>query len=502
MKTGIKLSLLSFGVLIAFYLIFYEAIWRWSICRQYCSPGHSLMVTRKTGNSAARDAYASPGQKGVLKQLAGPGRHFYNPWDYEVEHLDHVWIPGGKVGVIKNEIGTDLPQGRFLANPDEKGTQWEVLTPGEWRINRFGRSVELAPAVIVKPGYVGVQTLREGDNKGILDEVLHPGLYHINPRERRIDIVEIGYREWSVVTQRSDRSGDNGVRRNSGVSFPLADGKEMHLDFTVIWGVFPKEAPRIIREYGTVKMVESKVIEPQVLSICKNLGSNLTTMQFIEGDTREQFQRNVTTALQEMGEEKGIHILIALVKGFHPAEDIKETIQKRMLAEEEKKTLKIEEQTDVVRAQLEQAQRMVDIALRDYDAETAAVIATEREAGLKKAAEIKARADREVAGFRMQKAEVSATALKISGQASADVIEAKRKADAQKLEMHITAFGGAPAFNLFTFAENLPDDLRIRYRYSGPGTLWTDSDKDLKDLSAKKLLHHLGRQGTPPRMGE
>jgi hypothetical protein len=98
----------------------------------------------------------------------------------------------------------------------------------------------------------------------------------------------------------------------------------------------------------------------------------------------------------------------------------------------------------------------------------------------------------------MQKAELNATAMKIAGHAQADVVEAKRKADARKLEMQIRAFGGPPAYNLYTFARHLPDDLRIRYRYAGAGTLWTDSDMDIKDLSAKKLLESLATTDAKP----
>jgi regulator of protease activity HflC (stomatin/prohibitin superfamily) len=490
MKPILRIAL-AVVVLVAAAVAAYAVVWRWMICRTYCPIGHSLLVARKTGTPAPRDAYAGEGQQGVLEQLAGPGRHFFNPWTYSVREIEDLFIPAGQIGVVKNNVGRDLPQGRFLAGPDEKGTQKVVLTPGTWRLNLHGQKVQTVGATIIQPGYVGVQTLREGDKKGILDDTLQPGYYNINPREIRVDVLEIGYRVWTAHTQFTTVRGKRVVKPDTGVSFPLADGKEMYLDFAVVWGVFPREAPRIVREYGTITMVESKIIVPQVLSICKNLGSNLTTREFIEGETREKFQNEVTEALQKMGQLKGIHILIALVRGFHPAEDIKETIQARMLAEEEKKTLLIEQETDETAARLEQAEKIVDIAIRDFDAETTALVAGEKEEGTKKAAEIKAQADREVAALKKQEAEVLATALRIEGQAQADVTEALKKADAKKLELLIAAFGGPEAFNLYTFAENLPAELRIRYRYSGAGTLWTDATGGLKDLAAKRLLEYL-----------
>ena len=462
----------------------------------WCPYGSSLQLTRKTG-TLAKGRYAAEGQQGVIEQIRGPGRHFLNPWTYSVKRVRDVVIPAGQIATVKNNIGKDLPSDRFIAGPDEKGTQKQVLTPGVWRINEFGQQVTLVPATIVKPGYVGVQTLREGKDKGILPRILQAGYYNINPAEIRVDSVEIGYDVWDARTEVTmttvqDKDGSarqvRKIKEGSGVAFPLADGKQMYLDFTVVWGIFPEDAPRIIREYGTVAMVEQKIIEPQVLSICKNAGSNLTTKEFIEGETREKFQQAVTQALQVIGKEKGIHFLIALVRGFHPDEDIKATIQAQMLAEEEKITLKMEQQRDTVAAALEQARRMVEVAVKDFDAETEALVREEEEKGRKKADQTKAQADRTVAALLKTAEETKAQTVKILGRADADVIEAKKKAEAKKLELLIEAYGGPDQYNLATFAESLPEDIRIEYRYAGKGTLWTDMKTTLSEMAAKKIL--------------
>jgi hypothetical protein len=472
----------------------------------WCPHGTSLQLTRKTGQPAG-EQYAAEGQQGVLEQMGGPGRHFLNPWTFAVKRVDDVRIRPGQIGLVKSNIGKALPADRFIAGPGEKGTRKEVLTPGVWRINEFGRVVQTVPATIIEPGYVGVQTLREGPKKGILPDVLQAGYYNINPRQKRVDTVEIGYRVWEVhtkgrmVTVKDPDGGTRQVRRieeGTGVSFPLADGKQMHLDFTVVWGIFPEDAPRIIQEYGTVAMVEQKIIEPQVLSICKNAGSNLTTQQFIEGATREQFQQAVTEALKEMGRRKGIHFLIALVRGFHPAEDIKATIQARMIAEEEKETLRIEQKRDTVAADLEQAQKMVEVAVKDFDAETEALVREEEERGRKKADQTKAEADRDVAALLKQAAETDAQTVKIVGQADADVIEARKKAEAKRLELLIQAYGGADPYNLATFAESLPADIEIEYRFAGPGTLWTEARSGLTDIAARKILDQATKKSAGP----
>ncbi|MCD6365264.1 MAG: hypothetical protein J7M14_05260, partial [Planctomycetes bacterium] len=339
------------------------------VCYQWIDYGSSAYLTRKTGRAAPLGQYAEPGQQGVQEQMLGPGRHFLNPWTYSLTRVKDIHVPAGYIGVVKSNVGKPLPAGRRLAEADEKGTRRALLTPGLWRINTFGMDVsEIISATIIKPGYVGVQTEQEGPHKGILPTVLQAGYYNINPLERKIHELEIGYRILEIAVKYAGADGK--LIKGTGVSFPLADGNQMHLDMTVVWGIFPKDGPRIIREFGGVADVETKIIIPRVLSICKNAGSNLTTKEFIEGKMREEFQRKVTTSLQDIGKEKGIQFLIALVRDFHPDENIKATIQRTLLAEEEKTTLEVETKRDRVAAELEAAQRRVEIARKDFDAET------------------------------------------------------------------------------------------------------------------------------------
>jgi regulator of protease activity HflC (stomatin/prohibitin superfamily) len=503
-----KKLLIATLIVIGVAAILYVGVWRWGLERAWVPPGYSLQLTRLTGNSAATEGYAAASQQGIVEQMLGPGRHFLTPWEYSTKLVKDFEVPPGHIGLLRNNIGKDLPEGRFLAKPDEKGTQEQVLTPGIWRINEFGQThyvqpdatakgfVDTQPMVFIPPGYVGVQTLTEGGAKGIQPTVLQAGYYDINPEQTKVTIVGIGYDvldihvEYENATTRDKDGRTVSIQKpkeGTGISFPLADGKQMYLDITVVWGVFPQDAPRIVADYGTLDMLQEKVILPQVLSICKNAGSDLTTADFIAGSTRDKFQERVTTDLQKIGSEKGIHFLIALVRGFHPDPQITETIQARMLAEEEIITLGIEQQRDTIAAQLEGAKRKVATALKDFDAETTALVASQHEEGLKKAATARAEADRKVASLDRQVAELDAQGVKINGKAEADVQGNIAKAEADLNKLMVGAYGGADNFNLATFAKNLPDDLKIEYHYAGPGTLWTDMS-NLQDMAAKKVI--------------
>ncbi|MGN6371285.1 MAG: SPFH domain-containing protein [Phycisphaerae bacterium] len=506
---GKKLILNVIIIALILLSVAYFGLWKWGVERTWVPPHESRELIRLTGSPAPKDSYAGPGQQGVIEQMLGPGRHFLMPWAYSTKVVPDFEVPPGHIALVRNNIGKDLPEGRFIANPDEKGTQLQVLTPGVWRLNEFGQThyiqpdyaakgfTDTQPMTYIPPGYVGVQTLTEGPHKGILPTVLQPGYYAINPEQIKVTIVGVGYDVFDMHVDYQpgevrDRNGNPRKmllpKEGTGVSFPLADGKQMYLDITVVWGVFPADAPRLVADYGTLDMLQEKVIHPQIMSICKNAGSDMTTADFIAGSTRDRFQETVTRDLQKVGKEKGIHFLMALVRGFHPDPTIVETIQAKMLAEEELITLATEQDRDTVAGQLEAAKRKVATALQDFDSETAAIVAASKEEGLKTAATMKADADRKVAAIDRQVAELNAQGVKIAGKADADVLETTSRAQAELMQLLVNAYGGADNFNLATFAKSLPDDLKIEYHYAGPGTLWTDMQNNLQDTAAKKIL--------------
>ena len=48
------------------------------------------------------------------------------------------------------------------------------------------------------------------------------------------------------------------------------------------------------------------------------------------------------------------------------------------------------------------------------------------------------------------------------------------EAKANKFQLAVAAFGNATAFSQWSFANALPDEIKLQMLYAGPGTLWTD----------------------------
>ncbi|MDR1744731.1 MAG: hypothetical protein LBS30_03145 [Planctomycetota bacterium] len=206
---------LRFGLpaaLIALLLLAWAA-WSWGFCRFYVAPGKMAVITAKSGKALPPgQILAKPGQKGVLEDVLGEGRHIWNPIFYDWEIVDALYIQPGKVGVVTSLVGDNLPPGEFLAEPGQKGTWRTVLGPGRYRLNPIGYSVEIIDAISIPLGFAGVVTNLSGKpapegvfagsgEKGVRADVLQPGIYYINPREYEVSAVEVGVNQVSLVGQ-------------------------------------------------------------------------------------------------------------------------------------------------------------------------------------------------------------------------------------------------------------------------------------------------------------
>jgi regulator of protease activity HflC (stomatin/prohibitin superfamily) len=207
MKRGLFASIVG---LVGGSLLLYF-IWMWFFCRFYVKPGHMAIITAKEGQPLPPgEILAKKGQQGVQEDPLGEGRHFLNPWFYEVSIIPVINIPPGKVGVVTSKIGRDLADGEFLAEKGQKGIWKQVLGPGKYRLNPAGYHVDVIDAISIPIGFVGVVTSLAGEQapesefaaphqKGVMQDILQPGLYYANNKQFKIDVLEIGVNQVSLL---------------------------------------------------------------------------------------------------------------------------------------------------------------------------------------------------------------------------------------------------------------------------------------------------------------
>jgi len=494
--------------------------------------------------------------KGLQEAVRGPGRYFINPVEYTTEIVDQVHIPAGEpqkwdwtpdgvlkdksvapmIGLVTSLQGKNPEAGQEVVDEGYKGIQREVLTPGTYKINPHVMRVDVIPAVVVPPGSVGVVTRLIGEQgvvtsarlseirakttapttagsmpppgddsrrnvpsrlivganqRGILHDVLQPGIYYLNPRVYKVTVVPIGYD--SIALEHP----------NSQIRFYSSDGYLVEADFTVVWGRSPMEAPNIVANIGDTDLVRKNVLEPAMKAACQNEGAKYTAKELIQGTTRSQFQDDLSHSLEKQVGSRNIHVLLALVRnitvkdssGKDQTDGLIATIQRANIEVEVQLTNVQRTATEKKRAELQQALKLVDVARETVAADTKVKVANLMAEGQKKAAEIDAQREVDVAAIELQMAQLDAQRTQILGKAAADVEKLKREAEAKGAKMMVDALGSPQAYNQYIFAKNFePRDLKLIF--AGPGTFWTDL-KSFQDVASSKLLDQASQSQQP-----
>ena len=559
-------------------------VWQWGFCRFYVGPDQMAVITAKMTGAALPPGQilAKKGQQGIREEVLGEGRHFLNPWLYEREIRSVVLIPPGKVGVVTSKVGEELPEGEFLAEPGQKGIWRNVLGPGKYRMNPVGYQIDIVDAIGIPVGYDGVVTSLSGTQtapsefakrgqKGVRSDVLQPGLYYVNPREYKVDVLEIGVNQVSLIGKgggavitknlmasqnvamdrlqlnliqeqqekradymRSESSSGmrlgrlapaasapskvaDGKKRASGVAgkpgeweipepvapapaslsfvlnqfveFPSRDGFEISLDMTVEFELRPKDVAWLFRTYGDLPAAVDKVIMPQILSVSRLKGSAYGAKDFIVGEGREKFQNELTDALAATLAEKRIQIHAALIRHVNVPGQILDPIQQASLAQEQDLTNQEKQNTAKKQAELNTELSLIGQRREQVAQETEKIKAIVKADEEKQVAEIQGDTMRQAAEIEKQTAGVNAERITTLGTADAKVVSLVEGEKAKGLQLKIKAFGDPEAYNLWTLASALGDDLKINILHAGPGTLWTDLEKaGLSDLGAGQAL--------------
>lgn len=534
---------LRFWGYVALLLLVGGTAFHWTVNRVWVPAGYSLKLTYKgplvfgsaKSRPSTRLARYEEGEVGVLETMLGPGRHFYCPiwWDRGDPIKDHVIEPVPnkrvdpqsiicQVGIATSKIGEELNQGSNvviegdLGSAKQRGILRKVFGPGRYRVNPEAYDFKIEDThmdmslgqpkysgwVSIPTGYCGVVTnLTDnpltGAVPGVQKDVLQPGIYPLNPYERKVDIVEIGYREKSVsVVKKTDAKGnvvfdDAGepsvADAASGINFPSNDGFPINMDFTAIWGILPEQAPHLVEVYGTVHAAEERLVLPQIESICREKGSTKGAVELLVGESRQQFQDDVSKLFHDVMEKNHVTLLYGLVRHIYIPTDVRVPIQNKNIAIELQLTREAEQQTAKLEADLREAERKVELETGRVKVETEKKVAETIAEGQKTSEETRAETIKLVATVDRETAEQEKDAQILQGQAKANAQRMLQEAQAQKFKLAVEAFGSGEAYNLWVFANSLPSDIKLNLVYAGQGTFWTDLNNFVPAMLGKQL---------------
>ena len=308
-------------------------------------------------------------------------------------------------------------------------------------------------------------------------------MYAVNPYEMQIDLISIGFNAEEISTEKIkdsygkivlDESGEEQPVPKTGITFPSSDGFRIHMDFSAVWGVLPKQAPNIIRRFGNIDAVRQKVILPQSESICRNNGSKLGAVELLVGDSRQKFQADVDVAFKMILDEKDISLLYGLIRHIYIPKEVREPIQKGYIADELALTRTQETETAKMEAKLREAEQKVLLEAARISETTKKMVAETKATGQKEAETTVAETERKVATIDRQCAEIDAQKTVTLGEADNASKRMLQEARASLFELAVKAFGDPTAYTKWQFAQGLPEDIDLKMIYSGPGTFWTD----------------------------
>ena len=496
----------------------------WRILPVITVPAGSVgVVTSKTGKELAAGEILAPDDdsKGVWRRVLGPGTYRLNPEGYDVKVVNAINIPIGYAGVVTSLAGKPAPVGKF-AGPGEKGVFEKILQPGLYYVNPRAYQVDVVEigmnqvSIVGKSGTVVLTKAQSTSGNGLAELQQNTLLTQnakradymsrnadlgiLNAEEAQLNLSQAplgsaarakgapkktasvqqqggrpsygrqqqGYRAPTPAATKPPVQTSDSVAfgMNQFVQFPSSDGFAIMLDMTVEFELMPENISRIYMLYGDLPAVVS--------SVSRMKGSGYKAREFIDGEGRQKFQKEMTDELVKILGEKSILVRNAIVRHVEVPPDILQPIQETSIAKEQDLTNKTQQETAKKQAKLNTELAMVDQRTRETEQETEKLTATIAAEMRKDVAGIAADAQLRVAEINLDTAKIRAEIVRIGGEADAKAKFLVENEKALGVKRRAEVFKTPATLADLQFVDSLGPDLSIRVLHAGEGTLWTD----------------------------
>ena len=231
---------------------------------------------------------------------------------------------------------TTCPPARSSPSRARRGSSARSLKPGRYPYNPYAETIELHDPVTVpaglprrrhparRPRAQGPQRLpgRADGERGVQTKTLEPG--DLLPQPLR-DPGQPGRLPVEAVQPR---------RRTARWTSSRPTGSRSRSTAPSSSGSCPSKVAEVFVKYNEDdngdeidEEIIAKIITPESRSLCRIGGSKLTGGQFISGDDREKFQRDLVKSLTENCKKQGIEILAVAITSIQPPEEIAEPVR-------------------------------------------------------------------------------------------------------------------------------------------------------------------------------
>jgi regulator of protease activity HflC (stomatin/prohibitin superfamily) len=377
--------------------------------------------------------------KGMIQEVLKPGDYPLNPYIYDVKVHDAINVPAGKVGIRVRKIGDPPPKGTVLVARDSlyRGIIEELDHPGLYFINLNEYDYQLADAVMIDEGFVGVEIAKIGKESdsddllvekgymGIQQKPLKPGLYYINPFATKI--IKVDTRQQKYEMSKDNTTGDTDI--SDDIRFRSDDGFNISVDLTVVYQIPPIDAPYVVATLGgDIAQAITKIIRPTARSFARLEGSLLKAEQFIRGETRTKFQMALEKKLIDETKLSRIKIVSALLRNYDIPEELLTPIKDKEIAEKQKQKYMAEQEREKELAKLAMEKALVEQLAKKTMAETEKIQNTIKADQEKEIALIQMNTQKEEAIISKEKTEIEASArLRVAELEKAIALQYKEK---------------------------------------------------------------------------
>jgi regulator of protease activity HflC (stomatin/prohibitin superfamily) len=271
------------------------------------------------------------------------------------------------------------------------------------------------------------------------------------------------------------------------ISFLTMDGFNVHVEGTLEFGIIRDEAARLTHRVGDMDDILRKVVLPRARGFSRIEGSKHPAIDFIVGETRQQFQNSLEAHLREKCDSWGVAIKSVLIRNILPPDEIASVIRDREVAVQN--ALKFDQQIEQAKskAELVKQEMLAQQNKEKVEADTArirAVILAQQDQAVRVTA---ANQELGVARLENEAAAFQAQAIVSRAEADRDVIRLNNEATAKVFENQIKAFGTGMNFARYNF-----------YQKIGPRISSVISSDDKSGLGAVfQPFLPAGKEGSP-----
>jgi uncharacterized membrane protein YqiK len=311
------------------------------------------------------------------------------------EDLQVYTVDAGKIGIVTTYDGVSIkpdeiagsPVGdhgnfqngqKFIDGGGRKGLQEEVLPPGSWNLNPWFVKVEQVELTEVPVGTVGVIISHVGkpsENKagvvepgckGVWNTPLYPGKHVINTKVTNVEIVPtlpIAL-DWS----NKKKPPTNYDANLHAIQLRSKDGFCFDIEVTQVIRVAEENAPTMIYRVGnnvggcasdSIKALIVKILKPAVSNYFCNSAQNSEALDFL--DKRSEQQRQAKDYIKSALSDFGVEAVETLIGEIDLPDRLEKILTDRKIAEEQRKTIDVEQKTEQERQKLAHAEALTNI---------------------------------------------------------------------------------------------------------------------------------------------